>query len=96
MSQSATSVPREGGERVVCHRRGEDACDDGKRRAETNGEDESEQLRLVADFSDGHGTERDEEGFQEMTPLPGATPMTHRGRPAKAAREPKVSPVQRC
>jgi hypothetical protein len=30
-----------------------------------------------------------------MTPLPGATPMTHRGRPAKAAREPKVSPVQR-
>jgi hypothetical protein len=50
-----------------CH---QDAEDDGQGLAEFRGQDEGEQLGLVADFREGDDTRRDEEGFQGETPRP--------------------------
>ena len=56
------------GERVVHDGRGEDAGDDRPGPAETRGEDEGEQLGLVADLGERDHAGREEEGFQCRAP----------------------------
>src|SRR5512135_2987103 len=66
---------------MVGQRRHQDPEDDRNGLAELGGQDEREQLGLVADLREGDDTGRNQEGFHERDPRPG-----HRDNDARATR----------
>ena len=66
MSGCAT-ITRGTSEPVVCKGRNQDARDNWRRLSEACGEDEREQLGLVADIGGGDDPGRDEEGFHNRS-----------------------------
>lgn len=65
------------GDGMVERCRAEDACNDGQRLLEPRGEQQRQQLGLVANFGEGDHAGRDEECFHESIPGPVATTNDH-------------------
>src|SRR5690606_10027847 len=80
------------GERVVGDRCDQDAQHDRPGLAELCGEDEGQQLRLVADFCQRDDASGNEKGFQSRAPWPERIPMTMRTPASPAASWSKVLP----